>query len=253
MRITILQTDIKWAQPEDNMVAADRIISQAPDSDLYILPEMWSTGFITNTSNLDDGQNALKWMKETSERLKRAICGSIAFKVEDGRFYNRLFFIKPYGNTTFYDKRHLFTYGGENKYYNKGNERVIVEYMGIRFMLQTCYDLRFPLAMRNNEDYDAIIIVANWPESRQNVWQLLTRARAIENQCYLIGANRVGNDLYNKYIGRSAIIDAKGKTIVQAFTDKEQSITADIDIDSLNKFRQKFPVLKDRDLIPLIK
>lgn len=249
MRITILQTNIKWAQPENNMAAADRIISQAPVSDLYVLPEMWSTGFITDTSDLDNGQNALKWMTDTSKRLGSALCGSIAFKANDGKFYNRLFFIKPDGSISFYDKRHLFTYGGENSYYNKGEKRVIVEYMGIRFMLQTCYDLRFPVSMRNNEDYDTIILVANWPKSRQNAWQLLLRARAIENQCYIIGANRVGTDLNNKYIGRSAIIDAKGKTLTQALTDKEQSITADIDIDSLNEFRQKFPVLKDRDLI----
>lgn len=249
MRITILQTDIKWAQPEDNMVAAERMVSHAPVSDLYVLPEMWSTGFITDTTDLDNGKKALDWMKTTAERLKCAICGSIAYKIMNGEYANRLFFVKPDGDTIYYDKRHLFTYGGEDKCYIKGEKRVIVKYNGIKFLLQTCYDLRFPIWMRNHDDYDAIILSANWPESRQNVWQLLLRARAIENQCYVIGANRTGCDLNNKYIGRSAVIDAKGRTLAQAKANGEQTITADIDIEKLNLFRQKFPVYKDSDIV----
>ena len=141
----------------------------------------------------------------------------------------------------------MFTYGGENKHYAPGERRVVVEYKGIRFLLLTCYDLRFPVWARNRGDYDAIIITANWPESRQHVWDALTKARAIENQCYVIAANRTGCDPNCHYTGGSVIIDAKGHTVTQAKGQAAQTITADIDIEALHTFRCKFPVLDDRD------
>lgn len=165
----------------------------------------------------------------------------------DGTLRNRFYFVKPYGEFDYYDKRHLFTYGGENKHYAPGERRVVVEYKGIRFLLLTCYDLRFPVWARNRGDYDAIIITANWPESRQHVWDALTKARAIENQCYVIAANRTGCDPNCHYTGGSVIIDAKGHTVTQAKGQAAQTITADIDIEALHTFRCKFPVLDDRD------
>lgn len=165
----------------------------------------------------------------------------------DGTLRNRFYFVKPDGEFDYYDKRHLFTYGGENKHYAPGERRVVVEYKGIRFLLLTCYDLRFPVWARNRGDYDAIIITANWPESRQHVWDALTKARAIENQCYVIAANRTGCDPNCHYTGGSVIIDAKGHTVTQAKGQAAQTITADIDIEALHTFRCKFPVLDDRD------
>lgn len=165
----------------------------------------------------------------------------------DGTLRNRFYFVKPDGEFDYYDKRHMFTYGGENKHYAPGKRRVVVEYKGIRFLLLTCYDLRFPVWARNRGDYDAIIITANWPESRQHVWDALTKARAIENQCYVIAANRTGCDPNCHYTGGSVIIDAKGHTVTQAKGQAAQTITADIDIEALHTFRCKFPVLDDRD------
>lgn len=251
MKITILQTDVKWAQPEDNQVVANKLISETPHSDLYILPEMWTTGFATSPEGIaedTDSHNSLEWMQQMANENRCAICGSISVRTQQKQYRNRQYFVLPDGTFFHYDKHHLFSYGGEDKSYTAGTERVIAEYKGVRFLLQTCYDLRFPQWMRYKDDYDAIIIVANWPSSRQNAWQILLRARAIENQCYVIGANRVGQDKNSSYSGYSAIIDAKGQTLAQAQKGKEQTVTAEIDTDSLLRFRSKFPVLKDRDI-----
>lgn len=186
-------------------------------------------------------------MRRTAAIRQCAICGSLAALAADGTLRNRFYFVKPDGEFDYYDKRHLFTYGGENKHYAPGERRVVVGYKGIRFLLLTCYDLRFPVWARNRGDYDAIIITANWPESRQHVWDALTKARAIENQCYVIAANRTGCDPNCHYTGGSVIIDAKGHTVTQAKGQAAQTITADIDIEALHTFRCKFPVLDDRD------
>lgn len=249
VRITILQTDIKWGCPKDNMMEAEALISDAQAADLYVLPEMWATGFAAKSPDTAYDEASLEWMKSTAGKTNAAICGSLVAKATDGSFRNRQYFVLPDGGFYYYDKRHLFTYGGENEHYTAGNRRVIAKYKNVRFLLQTCYDLRFPVWMRNKEDYDAIIFTANWPENRQNVWQILLRARAIENQCYVIGANRVGNDPACTYAGHSAIIDAKGQTLAQAKSRKVQTVTAEIEMERLYGFRRKFPVLKDRDLI----
>ncbi|MDO4159504.1 MAG: nitrilase-related carbon-nitrogen hydrolase [Prevotellaceae bacterium] len=250
MRVTVLQTDIKWGQPKANQDIVSRLMSAAPRSDVYVLPEMWSTGFTMKPEKDAEDLNcpsSLDWMKKKAEEYNCAICGSIAAKTKEGQYVNRQYFVREDGSYDYYDKRHLFTYGGEDKHYVSGTCRSIAEYKGTRFLMTTCYDLRFPIWMRNNDDYDAIIVTANWPKSRKNVWQILLRARAIENQSYVIGANRTGEDQYCQYKGNSCIIDAKGKTLAQA-KEKEQSITADIDLNELNAFRLKFPVLNDKDI-----
>ena len=251
MEVTVIQTDIKWNNPEANYSDAIRFISDNPKSDLYVLPEMWATGF-NMSPNLDDLQavheDPLQWMRKTAKAYNCALCGSLAVK-EENLFRNRFFFVHPNGTYQKYDKKHLFAYGGEDKSYTAGTERTIVQYKDVKFLLQVCYDLRFPVWMRNKNDYDAIILVANWPVSRQNAWQILIRARAIENQCYMIAANRVGKDPTCLYGGHSAIIDPKGQTIVQASNNTAEAINALIDIDKLYTFREKFPVLKDRDIL----
>lgn len=254
MRIAILQTDIKWAQPYKNMAAAAELMAANKGADLYVLPEMWSTGFITEPEREAEAlqtKATLEWMEDIARSNGCAVCGSIAMRTGQGEYRNRLYFVRPDGNSFHYDKRHLFGYGGECKHYTAGNERVIAEYGGMRFLLLTCYDLRFPVWARNKGDYDAMIVTANWPESRQNVWQILLRARAIENQCYVIGANRTGADPSCSYIGRSAIIDAKGATLAQAKAKKEQCVSAEISIGRLQSFRMKFPVLEDRDIFKI--
>lgn len=253
MKIVMLQTDISWAKPEENICHAQQLMDEAPDGDLYVLPEMWSTGFATVPDGIaEDEANsaALRWMQQTAKERHCAISGSLAVKVADGTFRNRHYFVDGRaGETYYYDKHHLFAYGGENNFYTPGREHAIVNYMGFRLLLLTCYDLRFPCWSRyaDNLEYDAIIYVANWPSSRQSTWQLLLRARAIENQSYVIGINRVGDDEHCHYIGASAVIDVTGHTMAQCRRSIPQALMCEIQLEELQRRRKKFRVLDDRD------
>lgn len=247
MRITILQQDIAWGAPEENCSRAEDIIGDNPGSDLYVLPEMFSTGFATKPKGIaETNQHSLNWMKRTARATGAAIAGSVATE-DDGRFYNRFYFVKPDGSVVKYDKHHLFTYGGEDKEFTAGRERVVVEWKGFRILPEVCYDLRFPVWSRNRGDYDIIIYVASWPTPRQGAWDALLRARAIENQCFVAGVNRVGKDPACEYSGGSAVIDAYGKTFAACEKGKECAATADISMEQLQAFRKKFPVLDDAD------
>lgn len=251
MKITLLQQDIVWASPEENQEAAYQAIKNAPKSDVYVLPEMWSTGFATEPEGIaEKDRNSLNWMKQMAHRMDAAIAGSIATE-EDGRFYNRFYFVTPDWNEVHYDKHHLFTYSGEHLRYTAGQERVVVEFRGVRFLLQVCYDLRFPIFARNTasgpDAYDVALYVASWPTSRRAPWDALLRARAIENQCYVCGVDRTGNDPACEYNGGTAIIDAYGKTVAACPDGQVATVTAEIDMEALQAFRQKFPVLGDRD------
>ncbi|MBO6124310.1 MAG: amidohydrolase [Bacteroidaceae bacterium] len=247
MKVNALQHDIVWGDPAENRRRLAGLIAAQPGADLYVLPEMWSTGFATEPMGLAERDDAsLQWMKQMAQQQDAAIAGSIAVE-ENGKFYNRLYFVKPDGAVVYYNKRHLFAYGGEDKYYERGFERVVVEWRGVRFLLMVCYDLRFPIWMRCCNDYDAIICVANWPTVRIEAWKTLLRARAIENQCYVIGANRVGHDEYCEYSGESAIIHPYGYAIKECERDKEDCIAAFLDMEKLRDFRKKFPVLEDAD------
>ncbi len=251
MKISILQTEIIWANPEENAIHAAKLMEKAEKSDIYVLPEMWSTGFATSPEGIAETENqSLLWMQDMAERLDAAISGTVSIYANGYR--NRHYFVYPDRTYQYYDKRHLFSYGGENKNYTAGDRRVVVEWKGYRILLLTCYDLRFPVWSRNNNDYDAIIIAANWPDSRQRVWETLLTARAMENQCYVIAANRTGKDPQCNYIGGSFIIDAKGKNIAANTTDGEEIITAVISRESLDNFRNKFQVLNDKDNFNII-
>ena len=251
MKVVMLQTDISWAKPEENIRHAQQLMDEAPDGDLYVLPEMWSTGFATQPEGIASNEadnKALEWMRQTAQERKCAISGSLAVKVGDGTFRNRHYFVDGRaGETYYYDKHHLFTYGGEDKQFTAGQERVVVEYGGIRFLLQVCYDLRFPVFSRNKGDYDVAIYVASWPVTRVKAWSQLLRARAIENQCYVIGVNRTGTDPVCQYNGGSAVISPYGETIAECEWGTEMTCCADIDMDVLYNFRKKFPVLNDAD------
>lgn len=255
MRVTILQTNIKWADPDANQKALESALLSSEKSDLYVLPEMWNTGFMASQES--KGDSLIQNLTELSHRFDAAIAGSMDVE-EDGKRYNRFYFVTPTDVYT-YDKRHLFSYAGEDKNFTAGEERTIVEWRGVKFLLQVCYDLRFPCFSRNNLKletrnlkpkeplYDAIIYVANWPASRRKVWDVLLQARALENQCFVIGVNRVGDDPNCHYDGGSAIIDAKGRILAQVPDNTAASATATLDMASLNTFRKKFPVLQDAD------
>ena len=248
MKIAILQTNIDWGNPSANVTKADEIIDCYEQTDLFVLPEMFSTGFCTDPKGIAEPVNCetLQWMKRKAAQKGCAMAGSIATE-ENGRYYNRFYFVHPDGKVDFYDKKHLFTYGGEDKHFTAGDERVIVTYKGVRILLQICYDLRFPIWSRNKKDYDMILYVASWPTSRVEVWKTLLRARAIENQCYVAGVNRVGNDPNCTYCGGSAVIDPYGRTLAACEDGKECQADAVIDLDVLEAFRKKFPVLNDAD------
>ena len=253
MKVTILQTDIEWGSPRGNILRIEQLMAQELDSDLYVLPEMWSTGFATEPFGIaeeEDSSVALEWMKTKAKELYCAICGSLAIHV-DGYFRNRHYFVDGRkGTIQHYDKHHLFSYGHEDDYYKSGDSHTVVAYEGFRFLLVTCYDLRFPMWSRYNAQYpyDAIICVANWPESRQNAWHILTRSRAIENQAYLIGCNRVGDDSYNHYRGCSAIISPIGRTLAKCKANEPDTTSFLLDLESLEHKRTKFKVLEERDI-----
>ena len=276
MKTTIIQLDIEWGRPLENIRRVERLMAEAPDSDLYVLPEMWSTGFATEPDGIAESESdsvSLSWMRTTARRLNCAISGSLAISLSNhnscvpsvaseqsssaqlstlnSQFVNRHYFIDGRsGSETYYDKHHLFTYGHEDRYYQPGSSHSIVEYCGFRILLLTCYDLRFPVWSRYSDAlaYDTIIAVANWPESRQNAWQILTRARAMENQAYLIGCNRVGDDKYSHYRGQSAIISPIGKTLASCQPNKEQTVSFTLDLETVRHQRSKFKVLDDRDI-----
>ena len=248
MKITLLQPDISWGNPAENREKAERAMDARPGADLYVLPEMFSTGFCTEPEGLAEPADSgtLRWMRRYAQVHDCAVAGSVAVQ-EDGRYYNRFYFVKPDGEVHSYDKKHLFTYGGEDKRFTAGRERVVVEFRGVRVLLQVCYDLRFPVWARNRKDYDMILYVASWPTSRVEAWLALLRARAIENQCYVAGVNRVGADPACEYCGGTLVIDPYGQTLAECGRGKACAVTAEVDMEQLEHFRSKFPVLEDAD------
>lgn len=253
MKIALLQSDIEWAMPCRNRFGAEAMMASAPGCDLYVLPEMFSTGFCTSPEGVAEPEpcDSLKWMKDSAEMFSAAIAGSVAVE-ENGRFFNRFYFVTPDGNAVYYDKRHLFTYGGEHLKFTAGKERKIVEYKGVRILLQVCYDLRFPVWSRNRGDYDLALYVASWPETRADAWRQLLKARAIENQCFVAGVNRIGTDPSNSYCGGTMLIDPFGKVVAECADGVESVAVAEISMEELAAFRQKFPVLDDADDFELV-
>lgn len=250
MKITLLQTDPVWGDTGANVLKAETAVKAAGPSDLYVLPEMWSTGFSMQPElhAEDEPGKALEWMLKTSARTGAAVAGSVAVRVGDS-YRNRFYFVKPDGSVIFYDKHHLFTYSGEDKHYEAGDEKIVVEWKGVRFRLTVCYDLRFPGWCRNRGEYDVLLCVASWPDKRAEVWKLLLRARAVENQCYVVGVNRAGTDPTCHYTGDSALIDAYGHPVAECRCGEECFCSAETDLEKLAEFREKFPVLRDSDKI----
>ena len=245
MRVTALQRDIVWASPQENLRRAEAAMAALPPTDLICLPEMFATGFGAAPEDVAmdaDGGFVLEWMRRMARQHDCAVAGSVAVERR-----NRLYFVMPDGSERHYDKHHLFLYGGERGF-EAGQERVVVEWRGARFLLMVCYDLRFPLWNRCREDYDIALYVASWPTARISQWATLLRARAIENQCYVVGVNRVGSDPVCDYPGQTAIIHPFGHDIAACPTADEAVISAELDMEALRHFRDKFPVLRERDV-----
>ena len=187
-------------------------------------------------------------MQLQARRLDAAIVGSVAIRDEQQQLRNRLFFVRPDGSYDYYDKRHLFSYAGETDEYVAGEQRVVTQWRGVRWLLQVCYDLRFPVFSLIKGDYDAVIYVANWPLSRQDVWQTLLKARALENQCFVVGVNRVGSDPACHYQGGSVVIDAYGHTLAMCVDSSVSTASAQLDMEALRRFRERCHVLRDSDV-----
>jgi len=253
MKVTLVQFSPVWADPAANRIALRKLLTHVPATDLIVLPEMFSTGFVTGPAGIaETGEDTLHFMQKNAAAHDCAIAGSIAVET-DGVFRNRFYFVYPDGQEVHYDKRHLFTYGGEHLHYTPGESPVVAEFRGIRIMLQVCYDLRFPVFSRNRlfpdgtALYDIALYVASWPDSRIGAWDILLRARAIENQCFVAGVNRVGADPKNKYSGHSAIFSPEGQLLTNCKENEEDIVTFDINLQELVEFRKNFPTLQDAD------
>lgn len=255
MRVTIIQSGLEWENPNANKINFERKIKEvAHNSDLILLPEMFTTGFSMNPQGFADlypGETST-WMSKMATENSIALTGSYIAK-ENSNYFNRMIFAYPNGDIVYYDKRHLFRMAGEDKNYSAGNKRVVVNYMGWRILLLVCYDLRFPVWSRNRNDYDLMLLVANFPERRRYAWNSLLVARAIENQCYLAACNRVGADGNGvNHSGDSQIIDPLGQPIAIANPNRDEIITATLSLDNLKKIRDRFPVHLDADKFEIL-
>jgi predicted amidohydrolase len=250
LKVSLVQPDLVWEKTEENLARLEIMIRKIKTpTDLIILPEMFPTGFSMNTASLAEEMNgpSMKWMKNMAASLSACLTGSIMIK-EGPNWFNRLVFMHPSGKFSVYDKRHLFRMGKENEYYKPGEQNVILELNGWKIKPLICYDLRFPVWSRNRMDYDMLIYVASWPESRIEVWEALLKARAIENHSYVIGVSRVGKDGNNSnHTGESMVYDFRGRQILKLPANIETTGTVSLNKEALTKFRSAFPVWKDAD------
>jgi predicted amidohydrolase len=249
LRVTLVQADLAWQAPATNRRAlAARFRGLAGHTDLVVLPEMFTTGFSMDAEGLAEDMHGptVEWMREEAASLGCAIMGSLI--VKDGeRRYNRLVWARPDGSTVHYDKRHLFRMANEHAHYAAGDRRLVVDVKGWRVCPMICYDLRFPVWSRSLGDYDALVYVANWPQRRAPAWSTLLRARAIENQCYVVGVNRVGKDGNGvTYAGDSVAVDFVGRPLSsEGAGDRVETVV--LDLESLRSHRESFPVHLDAD------
>lgn len=254
LKITIIQSELHWENSEANRAMfSEKIQNIEGETDLIVLPEMFTTGFSMNAEKLAEPNNGetLRWMIQEAQKNNCAITGSVIIS-EENNYYNRLFFVSPDGSFQKYDKKHTFTLAKENETYSAGTERLIVNYKGWKICPLVCYDLRFPVWARNTVDYDVLIYVANWPKVRTLAWDTLLRARAIENMAYCIGVNRVGFDGNDhEYIGHSAVYDVLGKQILTANFETEFTETVTLEKENIENNRKHLQFLNDRDSFTL--
>ena len=255
LSITTIQTNLYWQDKTSNLKMLEEKISTLDKTEIVVLPEMFSTGFSMEPAALAEKMDGatVQWMKTVSARYGVVLTGSVIIE-EDGKYFNRLIWMLPNGSYGTYDKRHLFAFAGEDQQYTPGNKRLIASVKGWKINLQICYDLRFPVWTRQQlgqndglPEHDVIINVANWPHKRSHAWKTLLCARAIENQCYVIGVNRVGADGHNVYYsGNSLVVDPLGEVLYHQ-ADEEDIFTVVLEKEVLDDIRKKFPFLQDAD------
>lgn len=247
INITLVQPDIIWEDVQANLERYTEMLDPVNKTDIIVLPEMFATGFSMKPEKLKETMDgpSVQWMKKLAGEKSAAVTGSLIIE-ENEKIFNRLVWILPDGKTEYYDKHHLFTMAEENKHYSAGNKKLMVHYKGWKICPLICYDLRFPVWSRNTENYDVLIYVANWPSPRHHVWKNLLTARAIENQSYCVGVNRIGIDGAGlKYLGDSAVVSPKGFS--EYLGEQEKMRTFELSYNELHDFREKFPLLNDRD------
>jgi omega-amidase len=249
LKVALIQRELHWEDPAANRQQFSQDLAALdPGTDLAILPEMFTTGFSMDAEKNAEPQasDTLPWMQEQARQNNVAICGSLAVRDGDGAF-NRLLFVTPDGQVQQYDKRHLFSMSGEDQHYLAGTEKLIVQWQSWRICPMICYDLRFPVWTRNRGDYDLLLFVANWPSKRRAHWRQLLIARAIENQAYCIGLNRVGSDDNGlDYSGDSLALAADGEMLLDC-ADKSGIFTTTLSAERMQTYRRKFPCHQDAD------
>jgi len=268
LNIAIIQSNIFWEDPHRNRLDLSKKIKDITDADIIVLQEMFTTGFTNRVQDVSETMEGetVRWMLQKASEKEALIIGSLIIKdlpfglSTDGnkkavgeKFFNRLIVAFPDGELKYYDKRHLFSYAGEDKVFTAGKARLVFDYEGFKICPMVCYDLRFPVWSRNTEDIDVLIYIANWPKPRIKAWDILLKARAIENLCYVIGVNRLGKDFYNlEYLGHSTVIDAMGKPILDFEEGQEMTKTIILDKSHIKDSRSKFGFLSDRDEFSIV-
>lgn len=256
LRLALIQCDLVWENKEANFSNFNNLIDEAGQkADVIVLPEMFSTGFSMNASDLAEPLNSptLDFLKRKAFSSNACITGSFII-TDEGKYFNRLYWVFPDGTFEYYDKRHLFRFGKEDEVYTPGNKRIVVEWKGWKICPLVCYDLRFPVWIRNIYDnpYDVLIFVANWPSARTHVWDTLLKARAIENVCYVAGVNRTGEDGdHLSYEGHSQVLDAKG-LLLNELSKESKAVYVTLEKSWLTDFRKKFNTLLDGDNFEII-
>lgn len=248
LQLTVLQQPLVWMDGPANLRHFDTLLAELPGRDLILLPEMFTTGFAMEAATKSLAQEeVVAWMQAKAQQANALIAGSAALQTERGPV-NRFLLVEPEGKVHFYDKRHLFRMADEHQHYEAGNVRVVFEWRGWRILPLVCYDLRFPVWSRNRDDYDLALYVANWPAPRSLHWQALLTARAIENQAWVAGCNRVGTDGNgHHYRGDSRVVSPQGEIIATAEPHQATRIDAELSLTALKEYREKFPAWQDAD------
>jgi len=252
LKISVLQQPLVWMDGPANLKFFDSLLDNLSGRDLIVLPEMFTTGFAMEAakSSLAESE-VIAWLQEKAASTHAMVAGSAAIQTDNGAV-NRFFLVEPDHSVHFYDKRHLFRMAGEHEHYLAGSRREIIEWRGWRILPQVCYDLRFPVFSRNQNDYDLALYVANWPEPRTLHWQTLLQARAIENQSYVAGCNCVGSDANgHKYSGDSRIISPLGEILAAGEPHQPACLNAELSLESLREYRERFPAWRDADSFSL--